>query len=109
MSIASRIKEELFYVEMAYYETLDAFKKKRPYGVNFCYDTIKSEAATDAMRLSEREAALNALLPLVSQKLPNDIHESMARNCFTRYREAMTAKEMDAVMADYNKLYTIKS
>lgn len=108
MTIAERIKSELFNAEMNYYDALDRFKAEFPHGVNFCYDNVSSKAATMYASLQRAEGVVMGLSYLVDAKFKGEELESESRRLIEKYNNAETEEEMNEAEKAYYELYEIK-
>lgn len=109
MTTTERIKQELFNADLDYQDILKRFKTEYPHGVNFCYDTVKSKAASMCMSLSAAEAKVAALSYLVTPKGDPKETEAEATRLIKRYTEAETEEEATAAEQAYYKLYSVRT
>ncbi|MGE4353529.1 MAG: hypothetical protein AB7D36_05545 [Oscillospiraceae bacterium] len=107
MTITNRIKSELFNADMDYYFALDQFKAEFPHGVNFCYDTVSSKAATMYATLERAEGRVTSLSYLISAKLKGEKLEAECRRLIDKYNNAETSEDAEAAEKEYYNLYTI--
>lgn len=109
MTIANRIKSELFNAEINYQYALDAFKAEYTHGISFLGETVSTKAATAYMRLQEATATFNALSSLVNAKQERSATEAAAKRIVDAYNNAETGEELDALQSEYFSLYTIRA
>lgn len=109
MTITNRIKQELFNADIDYQYQLDSFRSQYPNGVNFCYETVSSKAASAYESLSKAMSTFNALVVLVESKLKGEELERKSREIIDRYNNAETEEELNATEKEYYSLYTIRA
>lgn len=109
MTIANRIKNELFNADINYQYALASMKADYPHGINFCGETVSAKAAITAICFYKAEAEFNALAMLVTPKHERSTMEALTAKLINDYNNAETEEAANAAERAYYDLYTIRS
>ena len=109
MTVANRIKSELFNADINYQFALDRMKSEYPHGINFCGETVSTKAATVAMSFYKAEAEYNALSTLLTPKHERSTTEELARQYINKYNNAGTSEEAENAEKEYYNLFSIRT
>lgn len=106
--LENKLKAELFNADIDYQYALDSFKADYPHGINFCYETVLSKAATAYVRLHAAEEKYNTLVRFFECKLHGKELEIKTKQIIDKYNNAETSEEIEIAEQEYYKLYTIR-
>jgi len=109
MTIYDKIKSELLNADIDYQYANDSFKTDYPHGVNFCYETVSSKAATSYARLNAAEARYNTLVGFFECKLHGENLNVETKRIIDIYNNAETSEDMEKAEQEYYNLYTIRT
>ena len=108
-TLVNTLKAELMNADIDYQFSLDSFKADYPHGVNFCYDTVSSKAATAYARLHAAEERYNTLVRFFECELHGETLETETKRIIDIYNNAETEETMEAAEKEYFNLYTVRN